>query len=158
MNEDLAGEFDEEEFNPNQPGSNGGGRPEIEVRAGEMERVVNEAEAALMAAQASLPVEKKVFRRGDRIASLAVDKGKDHHGQVVESQVIVEVGEHALGERLGVAAIFLKWDGRSKKLKQVDPQKPVVMTLMERGYNLNLPVLVGVSACSCRGAEPAPRW
>ena len=35
-----------------------------------MERVVNEAEAALMAAQAALPVEKKVFRRGDRIALL----------------------------------------------------------------------------------------
>jgi hypothetical protein len=56
------------------PPGNGGGRPEIEVRVGEMQRAVDEAEAALIAAQASLPVEKKVFRRGDRIVALAIDK------------------------------------------------------------------------------------
>jgi hypothetical protein len=148
-------EFDEEEFKPNPPppGSNGEGRPEIEIRAGEMERVVDEAEAALIAAQASQPVEKKVFLRGDQIVSLAVEKGPDHKGRTVESQVIVELGEHALAERLAIAATFLKYDGRSKRLKQVDPPKPVVKTLMERGYNLRLPVLVGVVNCPQLAAD-----
>jgi putative DNA primase/helicase len=126
---------------------NNGGRPEIEIRAGEMQRVVDEAEAALIAAQASWPVAMKVFRRGDRIVALAIDKGPDHKGRMVESQIIVELGEHALAERLGIAATFQKWDGRSKRPKQVDPPKDVVKTLVERGYRLKLPVLVGVVNC-----------
>jgi putative DNA primase/helicase len=132
---------------PSQSKSNGGGRPEIEVRVGEMQRTVDEAEQALITAQASQPVEKKVFRRGDQIVSIAIDKAPDHRGQTVESQVIVEVGEHALAERLAVAATFQKWDGRSKKPKRIDPPKDVVKTLVERGYNLKLPILVGVVNC-----------
>ncbi len=115
-----------------------------------MQRAVDEAEAALIAAQPSSPVEKKVFRRGDRIVSLAIDKAPDHKGRMVESQVIVEVGEHALAERLGIAATFQKFDARMKGgggLKRVDPPKDVVKTLIERGYSLKLPILVGVVNC-----------
>ena len=143
-------EFDEEEFKPNPPGSNGGGRPEIEVRVGEMQRAVDEAEAALIAAQPSWPVDKKVFRRGDQIVSIAIDKAPDHKGRIVESQVIVEAGEYALGERLATAATFQKWDSRKRGgggLKQVNPPKDVVNTLIERGYGLKLPILVGVVNC-----------
>ena len=121
-----------------------------------MQRAVDEAEAALIAAQAWSPVEKKVFRRGDRIVSIAIDKAPDHRGRTVESQVIVEVGEHALAERLGTAATFQKWDGRMKGgggLKRIDPPKDVVKTLMERGYSLKLPVLVGVVNCPQLAAE-----
>ena len=103
------------------PGTNAGGRPEIEIRVGEMQRAVDEAQAALIAAQAGEPVEKKIFRRGDRIVSLAIDKAPDHAGQIVETQVIVDIGEHTLAERLAVAATFQRWDGRKKGLKQVDP-------------------------------------
>ena len=125
-------------------------RPEVEIRAGEMQRAVDEAEAALIAAQPSWPVEKKVFRRGDQIVSIAIDKAPDHKGRIVESQVIVEVGEHALAERMGIAARFVKFDGRMKGgggLKQIDPPKDVVNTLIERGYGLKLPILVGVVNC-----------
>jgi hypothetical protein len=129
------------------PGTNAGGRPEIEIRVGEMQRAVDEAQAALIAAQAGEPVEKKIFRRGDRIVSLAINKAPDHTGQIVETQVIVDIGEHTLAERLAVAATFQRWDGRKKGLKQVDPPKDVVKTLVGRGYNLELPVLVGVVNC-----------
>jgi hypothetical protein len=115
-----------------------------------MERAVDESEAALIAAQPSSPVEKEVFRRGDQIVSIAIDKAPDHRGRIVESQVIVEVGEHALAERLATAATFLKYDGRMKGgggLKQIDPPKDVVKTLVERGYGLKLPILVGVVNC-----------
>jgi putative DNA primase/helicase len=115
-----------------------------------MERAVDESEAALIAAQPSSPVEKKVFRRGDQIVSIAIDKAPDHRGRIVESQVIVEVGEHALAERLATAATFLKYDRRMKGgggLKQIDPPKDVVKTLVERGYGLKLPILVGLVNC-----------
>ena len=115
-----------------------------------MQRAVDEAEAALIAAQAWTPVDKKVFRRGDRIVSIAIDKAPDHRGRIVENQVIVEVGEYALAERLATAATFQKWDGRKRGgggLKRVDPPKDVVKTLVERGYSLKLPVLVGVVNC-----------
>jgi len=100
----------------------GDSRPEIEIGVGEIERAVNEAEAALIEAQAAAPVEKKIFRRGDRLVSLAVDKGKDHRGQGVENQIIVELGAYALAERLAAAAVFLKFDGRTRKLKKIDRQ------------------------------------
>jgi hypothetical protein len=112
-----------------------------------MQRAVDEAEKALIAAQASWPVERKVFRRGDRIVSLAIDKAPDHRGRMVETQVIVEIGEHGLAERLAAAATFHKYDGRVKGLKQIDPPKPLVLTMIGRGYNLKLPVLVGVVNC-----------
>jgi|HubBroStandDraft_6_1064221.scaffolds.fasta_scaffold670833_2 hypothetical protein len=145
--EDFENEFDTETFGPSSssgpsnssssgPSTGSGGRPEIEIRVGEMQRAVDEAEAALIAAQPSTPVEKKVFRRGDRIVLIAIDKAPDHRGRIIESQIIVELGEHALAERLGVAATFLKYDGRMKGgggLKQIDPPKDVVKTLMERG-------------------------
>jgi putative DNA primase/helicase len=128
----------------------GGNRPEIEIRVGETPRAVDEAEAALIAAQAWSPVDKRVFRRGDRIVALAIDKGLDHKGRTVESQIIVELGAYGLAERLTTAAIFLKYDGRMKGgggLKQIDVPEPVVLTLRERGYSLRLPVLVGVVNC-----------
>jgi putative DNA primase/helicase len=149
-------EFDEEEIKPSQAGSNAGGRPEIEIRVGEMERAVDEARAALIAAQPIWPVEKKLFRRGDRLGSLAIDEGKDHKGRKVEHQIIVEVGEHTLAERLAVAATFQKWDRRKRGgggLRRVDPPKGVVKTLMGRGYSLKLPLLVGVVNCPQLAAD-----
>jgi putative DNA primase/helicase len=158
--ENFDNEFDTETFGPSNSSSSGpigsgaaftsGGRPEIEIRVGEMQRAVDEAEAALIAAQPSSPVDKKVFRRGDQIVSIVIDKTLDHRGRIVESQVIVEVGEHTLAERLATAATFLKWDARLKGgggLKQIDPPKDVVKTLVERGYSLKLPILVGVVNC-----------
>lgn len=73
--DDFEDEFNTQQFGPSSsssPGpssgpstaSAGGSRPEIEIRVGEMQRAVDEAEAALIAAQPSSPVEKKVFRRG----------------------------------------------------------------------------------------------
>jgi hypothetical protein len=140
--EDFQDEFMDEPLP--QPSPNVGGRPEIEIRVGEMERAVDEAEAALIAAQPTWP---------DRIVSLAIDEGKDHRGGKVEHQIIVEVGEHTLAERLAVAATFQKWDGRSKRLKQIDPPENVVKTLRGRGYSLKLPLLIGVVNCPQLAAD-----
>jgi hypothetical protein len=148
-------EFLREEFKPNppRPGDYGDGPPEIVIRVGEMQRAVDEAEKALIAAQASWPVERKVFLRGDRIVSLAIHEAPDHKGRRVETQVIVEISEHGLAERLAAAATFHKYQGRIKGLKQIDPPKPLVLTMIGRGYNLKLPVLVGVVNCPQLAAD-----
>jgi putative DNA primase/helicase len=139
------------------PGANGGGgRPEIEIHVGEMEKAVDEAQTALIGAQPAWSVEKKLFRRGDRLVSLAINEGKDHKGRPVEHQIIVEVGEHTIAERLAVAATFQKWDARKKGgggWKRVDPPKDVVKTLLGRGYSLKLPILVGVVNCPQMAAD-----
>ena len=121
-----------------------------------MERAVDETQAALIAAQPGSPVEKKLFRRGDRLVSLAINEGKDHKGGTVEHQIIVEVGEHTIAERMAVAATFQKWDARKKGgggLKRVDPPKDLVKTLIGRGYGLKLPLLVGVVNCPQMAAD-----
>jgi putative DNA primase/helicase len=138
------------------PGTNAGGRPEIEIRIGEMERAVDETQEALIAAQPTWPVEKKLFRRGDRLVSLAINEGKDHKGGKVEHQIIVEVGEHTIAERMAVAATYQKWDARKKGgggLKQVDPPKDLVKTLIGRGHGLRLPLLIGVVNCPQMAAD-----
>jgi putative DNA primase/helicase len=138
------------------PGANAGGRPEIEIHVGEMEKVVDETQAALAAAQAGSPVERRLFRRGDRLVSLAINEGKDHKGGKVEHQIIVEAGEHTIAERMAVAATFQKWDARKKGgggWKQVDPPKDVVKTLIGRGHGLKLPLLIGVVNCPQMAAD-----
>ena len=92
-----------------------------------MQRAVDEAETALIAAQPSSPVEKKVFRRGDRLVSIAIDKAPDHRGRIIESQIIDDRPEHALAEiSLAVAATFLQRataasEGRGEGLKADRP-------------------------------------
>ena len=159
MNErpqDFQDEFLDEALQQPPLGTNGGGRPEIEVHAGEMEKAVDETQAALIAAQPTWPVEKKLFRRGDRLVSLAINEGKDHKGGKVEHQIIVEVGEHTIAERMAVAATFQKWDARKKGgggLKRVDPPKDLVKTMVGRGHSLKLPLLIGVVNCPQMAAD-----
>jgi hypothetical protein len=122
-------------------------RPEIMIRAGEIRRIVDETEAALIAEQETTPVAKRLFRRGGVIVSIGFNAEPTHDGGAVEAQITTEAGDYALTERIASAAIFQKYDGRKKKVVRVDPPHNVAVTLRQRRYDLNLPPLVAVVNC-----------
>jgi putative DNA primase/helicase len=121
--------------------------PEIVIRAGEIERIVNETEAALLAEQETMPVAKRLFRRGGMVVSIGFNTEPTHDGETVEAQIIVEAGDHALTERIASAAIFKRHNERQQKLVRVDPPHNIAVTLRQRRYNLKLPALVAVVNC-----------
>jgi hypothetical protein len=117
------------------------------IRAGETERIVDEAEAALLVWQDVEPVDKRLFRRGGMVVSIGFSTEPTHDGGTVDTQVIVEAGDYALAERIAASAIFKKHNERKKKLVRVDPPHSVAVTLKQRRYSLKLPPLVAVVNC-----------
>ena len=95
-----------------------GGPPFIVIKAGEIERVVDETEAALIAAQKAMAdathVDLRLFRRGNRIVSIGLSKEPTHDEKIIETQVIVPVEDFALIERMAATIVFMKYDGRAK--------------------------------------------
>jgi putative DNA primase/helicase len=121
--------------------------PEIVLRPGEIERIVNETEAALIAEQEAIPVVKRLFRRGGTIVSIGFNIEPTHDEKTVETQLIVQAGDYALTERVAATASFMKYDRRRKKLNRVDPPHNIAVTLKQRKYDLKLPALVAVVNC-----------
>ena len=124
-----------------------GDLPEIVIKAGEIERIVDETEAALIAEQETTPVAKRLFRRGGIVVSIGFNAEPTHDGGTVEAQVIVEAGDYALTERIASTAIFVKYNERKKKLVRIDPPHNIAVTLKQRCYNLKLPPLVALVNC-----------
>ena len=113
-------------------------RATIRLQVGEIERIVDEAEAALIASDRGL------YQRGDIIVSVGDAKAITAcDGQVIVRRIF-ERGEHALVEDLSVAARFERYDGRSRGFVEVDPPLKVVKTLKDRTGRLGFPVLAGV--------------
>ncbi len=121
--------------------------PAIEITAGQIERIVNETEAALIAKQGTAPVAQRLFRRGGMVVSIGFNTEPTHDGGTVEAQIIVEAGDYALTERIASSAIFKKYNQRKRKLVRVDPPHNIAITLRQRRYNLKLPPLVAVVNC-----------
>jgi putative DNA primase/helicase len=145
LDNDFGGGDEKHQRPPPPPNPND--LPEIEIRAGQIERIVNETEAALLAEQETAPVAKRLFRRGGMVVSIGFNTEPTHDGGTVEAQIIVETGDYALTERIAAAAIFKKYNERKKKLVRVDPPHTIAATLKQRRYNLKFPALVAVVNC-----------
>jgi len=115
--------------------------PTIELRAGEIERVVDEIEEALVASNRGL------YRRGGLIVAIGFDKMQTWDGKTVEIQTIEERDHYALLEDIEAAAIFMKFDARAKKLRRATATLPLALTLKQRRMRLRLPNLVGLVNC-----------
>jgi hypothetical protein len=114
-------------------------RPAIHLKANEIERIVNEAEAALIAADRGL------YQRDGEIVFVGIVTKIAANGVPVQVQSIVERADHALREDMSSAAAFLKYDARSKGMVGADPPMTIVQTLKQRdGERLRFRILSGV--------------
>jgi hypothetical protein len=119
-------------------GDAGGNRPVIRLEPGEIERVVDEAEAALIA-------KGGLYQRANMIVSVGEAPVVTADNQEVGAQRIIPRGEHALIEDLSTAAVVEGWNLRGKKWTPVHPPAWIVKTLQQRTGRLRFPVLMGVT-------------
>jgi putative DNA primase/helicase len=114
--------------------------PEIRVVPGEIARVVDEAEAALIAA--GVPV---MVRAGARfLCRPVVDKRPAADNGQTEVTLLERMNPQSMSYLLNKqAATFVRWDGRSKQWKRINPARAVVEMLLAKG-NWRLPHVAGV--------------
>jgi hypothetical protein len=112
--------------------------PQIFVIAGELPRVVNEAEDAL------LLLGREIFQRGGLVVRPVQSKLIAADGREVLGWQLIPVTRPYLVETLCCAARFLKYDGRSKGFVATDAPDIVAETYLMRRGRWRLPVLTGV--------------
>jgi hypothetical protein len=117
------------------------GRPTIELRIGETERVVDEIEAALIGSRRGL------YRRGGLVVATGFDRMQTWDGKTVEVQIIEERDNYALLEDIEAAAEFAVFDGNTKALKPASPSMKLALTLKQRRHRLRLPNLAALINC-----------
>jgi hypothetical protein len=113
--------------------------PTIMVVAGELPRIVNEAEAALLA------LGREIYQRGGMIVRPALIPVKTFHDLDTEAWRLPEVSHGYLGETLSRAAQWLKYDARRRKWVGADVPEKVVEAYQSRVGEWRLPVLAGVT-------------
>ena len=116
----------------------GGDRPVIQIKEGEIERIVNEAEEAL------IDSDRGLYQRAGKIVSIDEIRIKTSGGRTTLAQRIIERKDNALAEDLTVSAQFERWDARSERWVAKDAPAKVVATLQERSGRLRLPILAGI--------------
>jgi putative DNA primase/helicase len=113
-------------------------RPLITIAAGDIERIVNEVEAALIASDRGLYQRGAKIVAAERVPAIAAGDKK------ITVTSICERGDLALREDASVAAAFQKFDSRVNAMVTTDAPMAIIQTLQQRGGRLRFPVLAGV--------------
>jgi putative DNA primase/helicase len=113
-------------------------RPVIRFVAGEIPKVVDEAEEALLRANLGLYQRGAFIVRPGRVLVTVSD------GREVAAQRALEVGDYAVAEAMTQAAAWEKYDARSDSWVPIDAPAKVAATYRERVGRWRLPVLAGV--------------
>ena len=113
--------------------------PTIRIKEGEIERIVDEMEEALIAQ------ERGVYQRNAELVTIGEAKIVTASSGEVPAMRIFELPESAVAEHVCASANFLKFDARSKRDVVSDPPRKYITTLFERGPKLRVPVLAGIS-------------
>jgi putative DNA primase/helicase len=117
------------------------GRRMIEWRPGELPRLVAEGEAALIAESAG------IYQRGGqlvRVARLDRDAIVQGVNRVAGSAMITAVSREYLTLTLARCADWLKFDGRAKQLRPIDPPAAVAGALLSAVGEWRVPILTGL--------------
>jgi hypothetical protein len=113
-------------------------RPLITIAAGDIERIVNDVEAALIVADRGLYQRDGKIVTAERLPAIAAGDKK------ITVTSICDRGDLALREDASTAAAFEKFDARADGMVTADPPMAIIQTLQQRGGRLRFPVLAGV--------------
>jgi putative DNA primase/helicase len=135
--------------------------PVITCQAGELPRMVREAEDALLAAGAPV-YQRAILVRPAEQEYPAAD------GSVTHSAALVQITPPAMLKLLSRVADWQKWDGRAKALVTCDPPLKVIEILLASRGEWRFPVVRGVLTCptirpdgsllTTPGYDPASRY
>lgn len=117
-----------------------GGRREIVVQAGKLPEIVDQAEEALFDADAG------VYQRGGMLVRLYRTGPVTVRGisRPDGALLVAQVDQTWLTERLTAAAVWMKFDLRSDKMKQVNCPVEIARTLLARAGSWRFEPLVGI--------------
>jgi len=116
-----------------------GAWPQIYIRGGELPRVVDEAEQALLALNHDL------YQRGGLLVRPVLSLLKAADNRETAGWQLVPVTQPYLIESLTRAAQFLRFDARAKAWVSVDAPDRVADAYLARQGEWRLPVLIGVT-------------
>lgn len=122
----------------------------IEVRAGELPRMLTEAQDALIAANAG------IYQRGGqlvRVATLDADVRTAGINRLAGSVVIVPVLRDYLLLALSRSAEWVAYDKRSKSLKAVSPPSSVACAMLAAVGEWHFPHLAGITSAPTLRAD-----
>jgi hypothetical protein len=113
--------------------------PQIQVVPGELPRIVNEAENAL------LSLGREIYQRGGFIVRPVLNQSLKASGdRETEMWQLIPVTQPYLVELLCYAAQFLQFDKRARKYIAIDAPDKVAETYLHRRGRWKLPVIAGV--------------
>jgi hypothetical protein len=116
-------------------------RPRIEVRTGELARLVREAEQALLRTSAG------IYQRAGQLVRIArVEQEATYHGvrRKAGSIVIMPVTKEYLTLALARSARWERHDGRARGFRPIEPPAPLAASLLAMVGEWRLPVLTGL--------------
>jgi hypothetical protein len=114
------------------------GWPQIFIRPGELPRVVDEAESAL------LLLGREIYQRGGLVVRPVLNKIKASDDRDMLGWQLTPVSPTHLVEVLTCAAQFLRYDNRTKAFTTTDAPKRVAETYLARQGSWRLPILTGI--------------
>lgn len=112
--------------------------PRIEIRGGELGRIVDEAEGALIASRTD------IFQRGDQIVRIGETVVEVRGGYEEKDQLLVQVTRPALIDHMTAAARFQRFDMRSNDWKPVNCPPEVADTYLARRGLWKIRPLMGI--------------
>ena len=115
------------------------GRPTIRIVSGELPRIVNEAEAALLAAGGL-----NLYQRGGLIVRPVLSKLKASNNRETFAWRLVAVRQPYMIETMMRAAEFERWDARARGFVPKDCPAQVADTYLAREGHWRLPTLLGI--------------
>jgi hypothetical protein len=113
--------------------------PQIYIVQGELPRVVNEAETAL------LSLGREIYQRGGLVVRPVLSKVKASDDRDTKCWNLIQVTRPHLVETLTRAAQFLKYDRRAKGFVPINAPDRVAETYLARQGEWKLPVLSGIA-------------
>jgi hypothetical protein len=113
--------------------------PQIYVTKGELPRIVNEAEAAL------IDLDREIYQRGGQIVRPILQQLKASDDRKTKGWQLIPVTAPDLGLTLSCAARFLKFDARGKNWVPIDAPCNVTEAYLASAGRWKLPVLTGIT-------------
>jgi hypothetical protein len=115
------------------------GKPTIRIVPGELPRIVNEAEAALLATSGL-----NLYQRGELIVRPALSKLRASNNRKTFAWRLIPVRQPYMIEAMMRAAEFERWDARARGFVPKDCPTQVAETYLAREGHWRLPVLLGI--------------
>jgi len=112
--------------------------PVITLQAGELHNIATEAEAALIQS------DTQFYVRSGRLMRPVIDDMPASHGRRTKVARLAEVTGPVVIDHLSRSAVWLKYDGRTKKMVAADPKPEVASTILSRDGEWRFPRLAGV--------------